>query len=124
MKIDKNLTRSLAQSGVLMNVIGGGMSLPVSKLKNHEDYYLFQLSIPGVDADLLSIEINNNNLFVFQKIDFDTVVVPYMIKRLPIPADVDFDQITAQYEGGRLAVNLPKSELSGGYRREVEIERQ
>jgi HSP20 family molecular chaperone IbpA len=124
MRIDRNMTRGLAQSAMVMNTLGGGMSLPVSKVKKTEDQYLYSLSIPGVDADFLSIEINNNNLLIFQNMDFGGVVIPYMIQRVHIPSDVEFDQISAEYDDGRLLVVMPINELAGGgYHRQVDIEK-
>lgn len=124
MRFDRNITKGLAQSALVMNTLGGGMSLPVSKIKKEEAQYVYNLSIPGVDADALSIEINNNNLLIFQNMVFNGVTVPYMIQRVLIPSEVEFDQISAEYEAGQLFVTMPINELaSGGYHRQVDIEK-
>lgn len=124
MNVDENITKGLAQSAFVMNVLGGGMSMPNSSFKKFDDHYLLQMDIPGVDSEHLSVEINNQHLFIFQLMNFkQEVEIPYMVQRLLIPAEVEFDQIRAEYEGGKLHVILPYNELAGGYRRHVDIQR-
>jgi HSP20 family molecular chaperone IbpA len=72
----------------------------------------------------LDIEVANQNLFVFQKMEFETqMVVPYMLKRLSLPADVDYERISAVYENGQLQVYLPFNELADGYHRHIDIQK-
>lgn len=124
MKADKNITKGLAQSAFVMNVLGGGMSMPKSQLKKLDDHYLLKMNIPGVHPEHLSVEVNDQHLFVFQLMDFQQKVeIPYMVQRLLIPSEVEFDQIKAEYEAGELHVILPYNELAGGYRRHIDIER-
>ena len=124
MKAEMNISKGLAQSAFVMNVLGGGMSKPKSKLKKLDDHYLLKLNIPGVDAEQLSVEINNQHLFIFQIMNFkEDVEIPYMVQRILIPVEVNFDEIRAEYEKGDLHVILPFSEMAGGYQRHVDIEK-
>lgn len=124
MKEDRNLLKGLAQSAYVMSTIGGGMSMPNARLIKKEDHYLYKLSIPGVDHEHMSVEINNQHLFIFQLMGYDSETeIPYMVKRLLIPAEVEFEQIRAEYDSGQLNVIMPFNELAGGYHRHVDIER-
>ena len=122
MRIDKNLTHSLARSAAVMNVINGGITMPVMSLKRASDEYIFNIQLAGVDPDDLSVEIDSHNLFVYLQMRFDEgMEVPYMLQRLVIPANVSYEKIHAVYDEGKLKVVMPFNELANGYHRDVDI---
>lgn len=122
MKVDKNLTHSLAQSAAVMNVINGGITMPVMSLKRTSDEYIFNIALAGVDPDDFSVEIDSHNLFIYHQMRFDEELeVPYMLQRLVIPANVNYEKIRAEYDEGKLRVVMPFNELANGYHRDVDI---
>ncbi len=125
MKTDRMITKMLSQTANIMNVLNGGMSKANITFRKEEHHYLFRLEVPGVSADRYNVEINQDNLFIYQLMSFETdIQIPYLVTRFNIPADVDFDKITAEYEQGRLTIVLPFNELANGYRRGVEIHKR
>ncbi|MFY0688157.1 MAG: hypothetical protein JXQ90_13380 [Cyclobacteriaceae bacterium] len=125
MKIDRNVSKSLAQSALVMNVIDGGMSKPNIKLKKRSNHYLLAVTAPGVDFEAISIEVDRSELFIYQDVILGTeMTIPFMMERMVIPADVQFNAITASYVDGRLSVILPFNEMASGFHKEIEIERR
>lgn len=122
MKIDRTVTINLAQIAKVMNVIGGGITSHHSNLIRNNNHYLLIVKAPGVSADQFTIELHNENLFVFQNMNFDaSMKLPYLIHTMKIPADVDFEMIHAEYEDKTLKVIMPFNQLANGYHRDVEI---
>ncbi|MBV6645951.1 MAG: Hsp20/alpha crystallin family protein [Cyclobacteriaceae bacterium] len=122
MKVDNSTTSSLAQSAYVMNILGGGMSMPNLQFEKHKDHYTYTVQLPGVEPDRYNVEIDHHNLFIYHVMDFDDQLeVPYMIKRIIIPAEVDYKNITADYVDGHLRVTLPFNELADGYHKDIEI---
>lgn len=125
MKINKKLTHSLAQSAAVMNGINGGITMPVMSIKKAADEYIFNIQLAGVDPDDFSVEIDSHNLFVYHQMRFDAELeIPYMLQRLVIPANVNYDKIRAEYGEGKLRVVMPFNELANGYHRDVNIVRK
>lgn len=122
MKIDKNLTRSLAQSASVMNMINGGITMPLMSLKKKADEYIFNIQLAGVDPDDFSVEIDSHNLFVYHQMRFDNEMeIPYMLQRLVIPAEVNYNEIRAEFDEGKLRIVMPFNELANGYHRDIDI---
>ena len=125
MKTEKSLTKLLAQTGKVTSVLNGGMSLASTSFKKNEDHYLFTMHVPGVDPELFSVEINKNNLFIYQLMDFEQETsVPCLTNRINIPSDVDYELITADFEDGSLKIVMPFNELANGYRRKIDISKR
>ncbi len=125
MRVDKNLTHSLAQSAAVMSVINGGITMPVMSLEKATNKYIFNIQLAGVDPDDFSVEIDSPNLFVYHQMRFDEEMeVPYMLQRLVIPANVNFEKIRAEFDEKTLRVVMPFNELADGYHRDVDIVRK
>ncbi len=124
MRVNKNFTKTLAQTANILNVLNGGMTMANVYFNRKKDHYLYQIEIPSVDPEQFSVEIDLSNLFIYQKMHFDSELeIPYMIRRLNIPAEVNYKQISAEYGDGRLSIILPFNELAGGYHRDIEIQK-
>ena len=125
MKVDKNLTYSLAQSAYVMNVLNGGMTMPLMSLDKRKDEYVFNIQLPGIDPDAFSVEIDSHNLFVYHQMHFsEDLKVPYMLQRLVIPAEVNYEKIRAEFNEGSLRIVMPLNELANGYHRDVDIDKK
>lgn len=111
MRIEKEITRMLADSGDLVNTINGGMSLAhVNKFTN-PDHYLVTVKVPGVDKESLKVELHDNHLFVFQLIHLeDGIDIPYMVASVELESDVNRQSVRASYTEKALRIFLPFNE--------------
>ncbi|MEM9326206.1 MAG: Hsp20/alpha crystallin family protein [Bacteroidota bacterium] len=121
MKVENNVTRSLAQTASVVNVLNGGIAMPFMKLEKRKEGYIYNVQLAGVNPEDFNVEIDSNNLFIYNLITLQDMKVPYLLKRMVIPAQVDYNEITAEYSDGRLRVFLPFNGLASDYHREVDI---
>jgi HSP20 family molecular chaperone IbpA len=82
--------------------------------------------IPGVDGENLKVEIAEKHLLVSHEMEFETpdervLRVPHVLAACPLSLDIDHSKITADFEDGILEVQLPLSNFTSGYRREIDI---
>lgn len=94
---------------------------PAANLAETETTYELTLDLPGIDADDVSVELNDGKLIVsgerkaVEELEGKTY---HRVERrsgkfrrvVSIPAPVDDDGITAEYKDGVLTVALPKIE--------------
>ncbi len=94
---------------------------PYANLAETETTYELTLDLPGVNADDVSVELNDGKLIVAGERKSETEESGKTFHRverrygkfrrvLSIPAPVDEGQIRAEYKDGVLSVVLPKSE--------------
>ena len=76
MKITKELTKNLARTADLLNTINGGTVYPTFNTTQEEDHLRIEVSMPTVKPEDLKVEVNNENLMIFQYV---------MINQLPLP---------------------------------------
>lgn len=124
MRFGNDITKNLARSGYVMNVLDGGIAMPLMSFEKKAQQYVYAMHLPGVDAESFSVEIDGMNLMIYHGMNFDGKDVPHLITRLVIPAEVDFRQIYAEYEAKRLRIVMPLNDLADGYHRDVEIIRK
>ncbi len=114
------------QSIDITNTLNGGISEPMMKLSQHQEYRQIALRVPGMVEESMHVKINNNQLMVY----FEHTVVsreamiyaPHIVYNKPIPYFIDAKKIRAQYNEGMLTVQLPYNELANGYHRDIPIE--
>jgi len=124
MRGNKQLTKTLAQTANIMNVLNGGMTRATVSFDRKSDHYLYQVEIPSVDPDHFSVEIDFSNLFIYQKMNLNPELeIPYMISRLNIPAEVNYQGISAAYGEGKLRIVMPFNELADGYHKDINIQK-
>ena len=94
---------------------------PFANLAETETSYELTLDLPGVDAEDVSVELNDGKLVIAGERKSDTAQSGKTFHRverrygkfrrvLSIPNPVNEDKITAEYRDGVLSVVLPKSE--------------
>ncbi len=107
------------------NTLHGGISEPVIKLSQHQEYRQIELKVPGITEDKMHVKINNNQLVVYFTHHIESrgtlISVPYIVYHKPIPYFIDAKNIRAQYKHGILIVQLPYNELANGYHRDIPI---
>lgn len=121
MRIDEKLIQNLAKSADIINTVGGGTIYPTFEISKEEDHYRLEVSIPSIDQDDVKVEVNGGHLFIYQKINLKGVKLPNLLGVHKISADVELDHITAGFEDDLLVVIMPFNELTGGFRKEIDI---
>jgi HSP20 family protein len=99
---------------------GGGFT-PAVDIEETADAYVFDIDLPGVRRDDISIEAGHNELHVSGEVNekdrtgtmrHRTRRTGQFSYRVALPAGTDLDAITAAYDDGVLTVTVPRSEAS------------
>jgi HSP20 family protein len=104
----------------LMRSAGNGNRVtgftPLVDVHESEEEYLVKLDLPGVKADDVSVEVNDNVLSISgsraadERGQAQLVERPYgsFVRTLTLPQGVDSDSIEAGYQDGVLELRIPK----------------
>ena len=104
----------------LMRSAGNGNRVsgftPLVDVHETEDEYLVKVDLPGVKADDVSVEVNDNVLSISgsrvaqQTVQAQLIERPYgsFVRTLTLPQGVDSDSIEAGYQLGVLELRIPK----------------
>lgn len=124
---DKETVRNILKTADIANTFNGGMSQPLVNFARKEDHYLINVRTPGVNVNSLRVEIINKFVSISHSLQFHYdnagVDIPHVVATIPISLDVDYKNIRATEQNGALQIIMPFSELAGGYRKRVEINR-
>jgi hypothetical protein len=108
----------------IMNVLNGGRSEAQVKLNQREDHREIRVKIPGIEAEVIQVEVNNDHVSIFYMMDIEsvgkTMRLPYSLYNKQQPYFIDLSRINAAVEGRELVVKLPFNELANGYHRKIE----
>jgi HSP20 family protein len=96
-------------------------SSPLVNIKQAEDKYSVEMSVPGFDKNDFNIELNQNELIISSEKEenkehegekYTRKEFRYQSFRrsFTLPETVDGDKISAQYKDGVLYVDIPKRE--------------
>ena len=111
LRLMDELMRSNAGNG---NRVSG--FTPLVDVHETEEEYLIKVDLPGVKADDVNVEVNENVLsisgsrVVEEKGQAQLVERPYgsFVRTLSLPQGVDSDSIEAGYQDGVLELRIPK----------------
>ena len=106
---------------IFNNVQSTNNFTPSANVKEGDESYKIEMSIPGFKKDDFKIEVNDRVLSVSSEIDQNTEEINggYIRKEFSVnsfertfrlPKSVESEQIVATYENGILTLNLPKKE--------------
>lgn len=123
MRVDKDEMKRLAETANIVNSINGGAIFPTFKTTTEIDHYRLEVSIPSVEVDDIKVEVNGSDLLVFQSIHVADYTLPNILGTIKIAADVELENIYAEFEDDLLVVIMPFSEMSGGFQKEIDIYR-
>jgi hypothetical protein len=126
-KENQNMKRSqyldLLASVDIMNVLNGGRSEQQLTLNQLEDRREIRIKIPGIDAERIQVEVNNDRVSIFYMMDIEstgkTMRLPYSVYNKQQPYYIDLGRVHAAVDGRHLVVKLPFNELANGYHRKV-----
>ncbi len=94
--------------------------LPDSDIFETKDDYVLVVNIPGVSRNDISVKINDSQLMIFGRINYNEVMNrDYILneaetgnyyRTFKISDSIDMQGIEAKYENGQLTLRLPKDE--------------
>lgn len=97
----------------------GGAFPPINVFRKDDDMVLVA-EIPGIDKSKVDIQVKNNQIRIRGKKDIgreDNIGIHRRERSsgefdrvLTLPAEIDADKVTAEYQNGVLAVFLPRAE--------------
>ena len=119
------ISDEIIQSIDITNTLNGGVSEPVVRISQHQEYRQIELKVPGMTEESMHVKINNNQLVVYFEHAIEsrgeTIYIPHIVYNKPIPYFIDVKNIRAQYNEGVLTVQLPFNELANGYQKDIPI---
>ena len=125
MRTTLNLPEELMRSIDMMNTLNGGTSEPFTQLRKFQTYHEITVRVPGINAEDIKIEINNNQLMVYYLIPIKSqgkkLTFPRVLYNKDIPYFVDVHKIVASEEHSSLIIHLPFNELANGYHRDISL---
>lgn len=121
MRVEKELSKRLAESANVINDINGGSVFPTFKTTTEKDHYRLEVSVPSVEPDDIKVEISGSDLMIYQNVHVNSYTLPNLLGMIKISADVELENISAEFEDELLIVIMPFSELSGGFQKEIDI---
>ncbi len=93
---------------------------PVVDIYETTEYYILVANMPGVTKENVKIKMEDGNLIVIGKADYDTLLsrnyvlnesqIGNFYRKFQISDSIDDSKIEAKLEYGQLIVNLPKHE--------------
>ncbi|GAA0873186.1 hypothetical protein GCM10009117_23330 [Gangjinia marincola] len=98
-----------------------GMTLPATNIKETDDAYMVEVAIPGMKKEDFDIEIDQNILTISNEQEFEDSEEKESYTRrefgyssfkrsFTLPETADDEKISANYENGILAIEIPKRE--------------
>ncbi|MEO9482804.1 MAG: Hsp20/alpha crystallin family protein [Ekhidna sp.] len=121
MRVDKEISKRLAETVNVVNNINGGSIFPTFIKTTEKDHYRLEVSVPSVAPDDIKVEVNGSDLLIYQNVHVNSYTLPNVLGMIKISADVELESISAEFDDELLVVILPFSELSGGFRKEIDI---
>ncbi|CAE6487491.1 putative Small heat shock protein C4 [Candidatus Nitrosotenuis uzonensis] len=91
---------------------------PLSYIREHESKWVLEFDLPLVEKKDIAVSIDSNETLVVEaklkEVYTDSkggrqYQFEYFKKSLPIPKNVDVEEISARFSDGRLTITMPKS---------------
>lgn len=121
MREEKETSKRLAEAANVINNINGGSIFPTFVTTTEKDHYRLEVSVPSVKPDDIKVEVNGSDLMIFQNVHVNEFTLPNVLGIIKIAADVELENISAEFEDDLLIVIMPFSEMTGGFQKEIDI---
>ncbi|WP_462253999.1 Hsp20/alpha crystallin family protein [Ekhidna sp.] len=121
MRVDKEASKRLAETANVVNSINGGTIYPTFITSTEKDHYRLEVSVPTVNHDDIKVEVNGSDLMVYQNVHVNSYTLPNLLGMIKISADVEIENIYAEFEEDILVIIMPFSEMTGGFQKEIDI---
>jgi HSP20 family molecular chaperone IbpA len=130
MKIDRTITRQLAQLAKAANLIGGGISALQSHLTETKEGYLLELAMPSLGQEAYRIQVKDNLLSVIATLaisqstddEEESPYPPALVRSFPIPHFIDANNIAARFSDGGLKIFAPFNHLGKNFEKDIDIQ--
>ena len=123
---NKKALVGLLKHGDVLNTLHGGHVAPELHLKQHKNEFIINLSAPGVNMDSFDLIVDQYKLQISIHLPHTFKDVaryhPIFARSFNLPGYVDLDQISANYQSGKLQVILPFKEMNEDQRRRINIQ--
>lgn len=121
MKVERDVSRRIAETANIVNSINGGTVFPTFKKTTEKDHYRLEVSAPTIKPNDLKVEVNGTELMIYQNVHESAFTLPNILGLITISADVELENIYAEFEDDLLVVIMPFNEFSGGFQKEIDI---
>lgn len=121
MRVDKGITKRIAETANIVNTINGGSIFPTFNTSIEKDHYRLEVSAPTIEADDLKVEVSGSDLMIYHNIQVHAYTLPNILGLIKISADVELENISAEFEDDLLVVIMPFSEMTGGFHKDIDI---
>jgi HSP20 family protein len=110
----------------------GGIRVPMVDLKDEGDHYLVEAEIPGIPRENVEIELGDDSIEIGAKkeeqgeergegcIRKERRTLSFY-RRLPLPEDVNKNEVEARLTDGILKISIPKAEKPKEEKKKVDI---
>ena len=110
-----------------------GRRAPTLDMRDLGDRYLIEAEIPGIDKEDIDIELKDDTLVIEGETTEETEEEgeDYLrrergyrsfYRRLPVPEEVEQDEVSAELDRGILTIDLPKKETEVKEGKKIDIE--
>jgi len=110
-----------------------GLRAPALDMRDLGDSYLIEAEIPGIDKDDIEIELRDDSMVIEAETTEETEEEgeDYLrrergyrsfYRQLPVPEEVEEDEIRAELNQGILTIDLPKKETEVKEGKKIDIE--
>ncbi len=109
-----------------------GLRAPALDMRDLGDRYLIEAEIPGIKKDDIEIELRDDSMVIQAETTEETEEEgeDYLrrergyrsfYRRLPLPEEVEQDEVTAELDQGILTIDLPKKETEVKEGKKIDI---
>lgn len=121
MRVDKETSKRLAETANVVNSINGGTIFPTFKTTTEKDHYRLEVSVPSVEPEDIKVEVSGSDLMIHQNVKVSFHTLRNLLGIIKITADVELENIYAEFEDELLVVIMPFSEMPGGFHKDIDI---
>ncbi|MFW6143952.1 MAG: Hsp20/alpha crystallin family protein, partial [Candidatus Natronoplasma sp.] len=133
--LDRTLNRFLGRprEGRRFSTSMPALRSPVTDLSDLGDKYRVEAEIPGIDKDDIEIELRDDSLVIEAEKEEETEEegedylrrergFKSFYRKLPLPEEVNPEEVAASLENGILSIDMPKKEPEKKKGKKIEIE--
>lgn len=115
-----------------IGAMSGGSNLPSVNIRDQKDRYSIEVAAPGLNKDDFNVEVDEGALTIssskeesdeqkegdYTRREFNYTAFQ---RTFTLPDTVNEDDISAEYEGGVLYINIPKKEEEKREKKKIDI---
>jgi HSP20 family molecular chaperone IbpA len=127
MNHNKNILNALIKQIVELNTIDGGISMTSLKTFKGNNHFVISVKTPGINKFSYSVELINKTVFIYilhdsHKEKASTMKIPTFSEQIPVPKNVNSEEIYAVYLNGELKIVVPYNTENNFKERKITID--